>query len=134
MGRTNVTPGCCILAEGPRQASALHRPLSSHCQYMQLRLARLCLDCEEIHEAQQCPVCASETFAFLARWVPAPERRAKPRPTQPPPPAPSRLPSRGKVVGFGVMGLGILGVVQWLAKGRTLIERAAENQHSGELK
>jgi len=44
------------------------------------------------------------------------------------------LPSRGKVVGFGVMGLGILGVVQWLAKGRTLIERAAENQHSGELK
>ncbi|HEY3160623.1 MAG TPA: hypothetical protein VGJ78_16775 [Vicinamibacterales bacterium] len=68
--------------------------------------------------------------------MPAPERRATPRPTQPPPPAPSRLPSRGKVVGFGVAGLGILGVVvvQWLAKGRSLIERAAENQHSGELK
>src|SRR5437762_1519725 len=102
---------------------------------MQLRLARLCLDCEEIHEAQQCPACASETFAYLTRWVPAPERRSKPRPVQSPPPAtPPRLPSRGKVVGFGVVGLGILGVVQWLAKGRTLIERAAENQHSGELK
>jgi len=102
---------------------------------MQLRLARLCLDCEEIHEAQQCPTCASETFAYLTRWVPAPERRSKPRPVQPPPPAtPSRLPSRGKVVGLSVAGLGLLGVVQWLAKGRSLIERAADNQHSGELK
>jgi len=102
---------------------------------MQLRLARLCLDCEEIHEAQQCPACASETFAYLTRWVPAPERRSKPRPVQPPAPAtPSRLPSRGKVVGLSVAGLGLLGVVQWLAKGRSLIERAADNQHSGELK
>jgi hypothetical protein len=42
---------------------------------MPLRIARLCLDCENVHEAQQCPVCASETFAFLTRWVPAPERR-----------------------------------------------------------
>jgi len=102
---------------------------------MQLRLARLCLDCEEIHEGQQCPVCASETFAFLTRWVPAPERRATPRNAQSaPPPGPSRLPSRGKVVGLSMAGLGILGVVQWLAKGRSLIERAASNQHSGELK
>jgi hypothetical protein len=47
---------------------------------MQLRTARLCLDCEEVHESQQCPVCASETFAFLSHWVPAPERRTRPRP------------------------------------------------------
>src|SRR2546422_11504739 len=46
---------------------------------MQLRIARLCLDCEEIHADQQCPVCASEAFTFIKRWVPAPERRAKPR-------------------------------------------------------
>ena len=46
---------------------------------MQLRNARLCLDCEEVHDAQQCPSCASETFAFITRWVPAPERRARPR-------------------------------------------------------
>lgn len=46
---------------------------------MQLRIARLCLDCEEIHAEQQCPVCASEAFTFIKRWVPAPERRSKPR-------------------------------------------------------
>lgn len=50
---------------------------------MQLRNARLCLDCEEVHDAQQCPVCASETFAFVTRWVPAPERRGRPRAPEP---------------------------------------------------
>ena len=54
---------------------------------MQLRVARLCHDCEEVHGDQHCPVCASETFTFITRWVPAPERRAKPRPPQPPPEA-----------------------------------------------
>lgn len=48
---------------------------------MQLRTARLCLDCEELHDAQQCPICASEAFASIARWVPAPERRRGARPT-----------------------------------------------------
>jgi len=51
---------------------------------MQLRVARVCLDCEEIHDAQQCPICGSESFAFISRWVPAPERRAHARPTTPP--------------------------------------------------
>ena len=46
---------------------------------MQLRKARLCIDCEELHDQWQCPVCASETFAFITRWMPAPERRKKPR-------------------------------------------------------
>ena len=50
---------------------------------MQLRNARLCLDCEEVHDAQQCPACASETFAFITRWVPAPERRGRPRLPEP---------------------------------------------------
>jgi hypothetical protein len=48
---------------------------------MQLRNARLCLDCEEIHDGAQCPGCASETFAFIKRWVPAPERRSLNRST-----------------------------------------------------
>jgi hypothetical protein len=47
---------------------------------MQLRVARLCLDCEEIHTARTCPRCTSETFAPISRWVPAPERRERPRP------------------------------------------------------
>jgi len=47
---------------------------------MQLHVARLCLDCEEIHDRQVCPICSSESFAFISRWVPAPERRTHPRP------------------------------------------------------
>lgn len=46
---------------------------------MELRNARLCLDCEDVHEQLACPVCGSESFAYLSRWVPAPEpgRRAR---------------------------------------------------------
>jgi hypothetical protein len=40
---------------------------------MNLREARLCLDCEELHTAEQCPQCASEAFAFLTRWLPSDE-------------------------------------------------------------
>jgi hypothetical protein len=47
-------------------------------------VARLCLDCEEIHDQQACPVCGSEFFAYISRWIPTPERRTRPR----------RLPSR----------------------------------------
>ena len=36
---------------------------------MKLDVARLCLDCDEIHEDQICPTCGSEAFAFLTRWV-----------------------------------------------------------------
>ena len=39
---------------------------------MQLRNARLCLDCEEVHDSPHCPACASESFAFITRWVPSP--------------------------------------------------------------
>jgi hypothetical protein len=37
---------------------------------MRLAVARVCLDCEEVHDGDRCPVCSSETFAFLKRWVP----------------------------------------------------------------
>jgi hypothetical protein len=47
---------------------------------MQLHVARLCLDCQDIHDQQTCPVCSSESFAYLSRWVPALERRTHPRP------------------------------------------------------
>ena len=43
---------------------------------MKLNTARLCLDCDEVHDEAQCPVCASESFAFIKRWVKAPEARA----------------------------------------------------------
>jgi hypothetical protein len=91
---------------------------------MQLRTARLCLDCEEVHDAQQCPVCASETFAYLTRWVPVPERRQRPRPAAdavanetasvyremltPRPQTPWRA------IRNGAMGLALFGVAGWL--------------------
>jgi hypothetical protein len=50
---------------------------------MQLHVARLCLDCQEIHAASRCPACSSETFAPVSRWIPAQERRARLRPTEP---------------------------------------------------
>src|SRR5690348_15024379 len=48
---------------------------------MQLRNARLCLDCEEVHDAAHCPACASESFAFITRWVPSPSADAQSTPT-----------------------------------------------------
>jgi hypothetical protein len=57
---------------------------------MQLRNARLCLDCEEVHDAPHCPVCASESFAFITRWVPTPSADA----AQPGTPPPARVPTR----------------------------------------
>jgi hypothetical protein len=42
--------------------------------------ARLCLDCEDVHEDARCPVCGSDSFAYLSRWVPAPEGGRRPRP------------------------------------------------------
>ena len=47
---------------------------------MQLRVARLCLDCEELHNAETCPVCASASYAFLSNWLPSEERRRWRRP------------------------------------------------------
>lgn len=94
---------------------------------MQLRNARLCLDCEEVHDAQQCPACASETFAFMTRWVPAPERRGRPRPPEPSRPEElqayrlmldsARTPPTGwTVLRRGAMGLALFGVAGWLWK------------------
>lgn len=47
---------------------------------MQLRVARLCLDCEELYAGSHCPVCASERYAFLSNWLPSEERRRWRRP------------------------------------------------------
>ena len=52
---------------------------------MQLHTARLCLDCQEVHEGQTCPICSSESFAYISRWIPAPERRVQARAAEPPP-------------------------------------------------
>jgi hypothetical protein len=91
---------------------------------MQLRTARLCLDCEEVHDAQQCPVCASETFAFITRWVPGPERRSRPRPVEQPSETETAYrdmlqPSAAtpwRAIRRGAVGLALVGVAGWLMR------------------
>lgn len=109
---------------------------------MQLRNARLCLDCEEVHDAPQCPVCASETFAFVTRWVPAPERRERARPPQEPA-RPEELQAyrtlldaspkpngRGwQLMRQGAMGLALVGMAGWLWKSASA--DAAANKTGG---
>ncbi len=100
---------------------------------MQLRTARLCHDCEEIHDRQQCPVCASEAFTYITRWVPVPERRIRARET----PAgdaeayrrlagePARSTS-SRLLNRAAVGLTVAGVVGWLW-GRRHQRRAASD-------
>lgn len=38
---------------------------------MHLSVARLCLDCQEIHDKDRCPLCTSDAFGFITRWVKA---------------------------------------------------------------
>ena len=92
---------------------------------MQLRTARLCLDCEEVHDAMMCPSCASETFTYITRWIPAPERRQLPRPTTSKEAEVYRTlvakdspaPSTGRrVLKTGVVGLTALGLAGWLLR------------------
>ena len=94
---------------------------------MQLRNARLCLDCEEVHDAPQCPTCASETFAFITRWVPARDRRVRPRPAEPPKTEDvqayqqmltddDQRTSPWKLAQRGALGLALVGVAGWLWK------------------
>ncbi len=92
---------------------------------MQLRNARLCLDCEEVHDAEQCPICASEMFASITRWVPAPERRTRPRATPSseradayrellnPEPRPSNA---RRLLKGGALGLTAVGLIGWFVR------------------
>jgi hypothetical protein len=108
---------------------------------MQLRNARLCLDCEEVHDAQQCPACASETFAFMTRWVPVPERRGRPRAPEPRHPeelevyremlAPTPpADSRWSLARRGAFGLAVVGVAGLLWRRRSEKSDTASGQKS----
>ncbi len=88
---------------------------------MQLRNARLCLDCDDVHQDASCPACGSESFAFLSRWVEVPERRRSPRPTSSPEAEVYRelladnsteSPTR-RLLKRGILGLTALGLAGW---------------------
>lgn len=84
---------------------------------MQLRDARLCLDCEEVHDESRCPVCASEAFTYVARWVPSTERRPTRKAPPPHTPLPAiQAPARrvSRLVTGGALGLAVLATARWL--------------------
>jgi hypothetical protein len=94
---------------------------------MQLKVARVCLDCEEIHDSQRCPVCASETFAYLTRWVP----RIEPK-VEKPAPRPILTPKR-VVFGGGALSLLAFGLFQWKRRAARHID-VVTFRKTGELK
>lgn len=88
---------------------------------MQLHVARLCLDCNNVHDAQSCPVCGSEAFAFLTKWVPAAERRRQVRPPSSPDAevyreliTPRPASRRGSLLKTGALGVTIVAAASWL--------------------
>jgi hypothetical protein len=103
---------------------------------MQLRVARLCLDCEEVHDQFRCPVCASDHFTYMTRWVPVPERRQRPRPPVAPSPdidvyrqlIRSEEPRRGgRLFSRALIGLGAASVLGLFLGGRQARARTPES-------
>ena len=92
---------------------------------MKLGVARLCLDCDEVHDQERCPTCASEVFAFLTRWVPRSSGRLA-QPTRPSVEHPDldayrqitgQKPansSKGRLLMRSAVGLGVLGLAGWM--------------------
>lgn len=116
---------------------------------MKLDAARLCLDCEEIHDSQICPICSSEAFAYLTRWVsPAIERDpavAAPAAERPATVRASRTPEqieayrqilegkprgRAGLVTGGVLGLAAVSLAGWAIRS-SVRKRAAERSDLG---
>ena len=94
---------------------------------VQLTTARLCLNCEEVHDAQSCPGCASETFVYMTRWVP--HSRRAPRAAMPPRVAP---PVRRRTAN-AIPGLIALALSQWFKRAQTRLELIALGK-AGELR
>jgi hypothetical protein len=94
---------------------------------MKLTEARLCLDCDEVHAEDRCPLCASESLAFIKRWVTTPEKRTRQRAAndtraetvetyrallaKPPDDEPTMA---RRLLRGGAVGLAVLGAAGWL--------------------
>ena len=102
---------------------------------MRLDDARLCLDCEELHNEHECPACGSEAFAFLKRWIKTTSsgpRVSSTRDPLAPVDVVSRAatseqldawrqivegkpaePGRGRLIARGLVGLAAMGLAGW---------------------
>ena len=94
---------------------------------MQLRKARVCLDCEEVHDAESCPVCASEAFAYLTQWLKVEERRKRKRVPAENQSAGARL--RPIVFGSGVLGLIAFSIFKWSRSAAGAPQRVPDEQN-----
>jgi hypothetical protein len=99
---------------------------------MQLTVARLCLDCEELHDSQQCPRCASEAFAYLTNWVPRIAPHHRPQRVVQPPVLPTLV--QRIVFGGGAISLLAYGLMKWSKRAQQQIEAVASRQETGELR
>jgi hypothetical protein len=81
---------------------------------MQLRTARLCLDCEELHTSNECPICASESYAFLTRWIPVNERRQRKRTSPFRTDVPQETSSVRRWMKRGAAGVAVLALTRWI--------------------
>jgi hypothetical protein len=96
---------------------------------MQLRAARLCANCENVHDARACPACGSGTFMYLTKWVPTakPDKPAH-RPRIVRPTLTQRI-----VLGSTVLGLAAFWVGRWSRRARVEIETRSLRR-AGELR
>lgn len=86
-----------------------------------LEKARICLECDTIHDLPACPECGSDTYYFLANWV-KPQHPPKPRPDSselklelPPPKKKKRHLVRNALV----LGAGLIAAYQfWFSPSR----------------
>ena len=70
MGLLPLAPEASASASSATSAVEFLRGRNGHYnRSMHLSVARLCLDCQEIHDLDRCPVCTSEAFGFITRWV-----------------------------------------------------------------
>ncbi|MBI3049878.1 MAG: hypothetical protein HYY76_16365 [Acidobacteria bacterium] len=88
---------------------------------MQLRAARLCVNCEEIHDAHACPACGSENFTYLTRWVPA----SRPQPQREPPRIVLPTLTQRIIFGSGLLGLAAFWFMRWSRRAKARVEASA---------
>ena len=98
---------------------------------MQLHLARLCLDCEDIHEASACPLCASESWIYLSRWIPRERRSGASSGDRFAPPL--RV-SRKAAATYGIAGVAVAGALEWARRRRKRFQAYAQSRTSGDLR